>query len=214
MPKDGQGSFSSKHCHDNYWYYVHPKNGMASLDMSERERGRERDSRYRILWGVYRYLLQSAGTVEFNKLEYWRTSKGRRRPFLAIMLTTVKRDSLACILDCQAPNSCIWLVFVVVYQVALSTCEKKVAFCKLYTTEVEREPTVLYISTDSFQCPGVHVLLHEPHSSQASARNSPRMTHSHQWITSIWRSLVYQMLPLCAAWRAWEEWRKCATPGG
>ena len=42
MPKDGQGSFSSKHCHDNYWYYVHPKNGMASLDMSEREREGER----------------------------------------------------------------------------------------------------------------------------------------------------------------------------
>ena len=36
MPKDGQGSFSSKHCHDNCWYYVHPKNGMASLDMSAR----------------------------------------------------------------------------------------------------------------------------------------------------------------------------------
>jgi len=34
MPKNGQGSFSSKRCHDNYWYYVHPKNGMASLDMS------------------------------------------------------------------------------------------------------------------------------------------------------------------------------------
>ena len=34
MPKDGQGSFSSKRCYDNYWYYVHPKNGMASLDMS------------------------------------------------------------------------------------------------------------------------------------------------------------------------------------
>ena len=37
MPKDGQGSFSSKSCHDNYWYYVHPKNGMASLDMSDRD---------------------------------------------------------------------------------------------------------------------------------------------------------------------------------
>jgi len=36
-PKDGQGSFSSKSCHDNYWYYVHPKNGMASLDMSDRD---------------------------------------------------------------------------------------------------------------------------------------------------------------------------------
>jgi len=31
----------------------------------------------------------------------------------------------------------------VVYQVALSTCEKKVAFCKLLPTEVERGPTVL-----------------------------------------------------------------------
>ena len=34
MPKDVQGSFSSKCCHDNYLYYVHPKNGMVSLDMS------------------------------------------------------------------------------------------------------------------------------------------------------------------------------------
>ena len=34
MPKDGQGSFTSKCCHDNYLYYVHPKNGMVSLDMS------------------------------------------------------------------------------------------------------------------------------------------------------------------------------------
>ena len=33
MTKDSKGSFSSKHCHDNYLYYVQSKNGMVSLDM-------------------------------------------------------------------------------------------------------------------------------------------------------------------------------------
>jgi len=90
------------------------------------------------------------------------------------------------------------MILVVVIQVPVSMCEKKMALCKMWVAEVEREPTILSAAIRS----SLQVFGYDRMKPAQAEAVQAILQGRHVFVnvpTGYGKSLVYQILPFCAS---------------